>query len=700
MKRVARMVIAASAATLVLGALPRTAHADGVTEIFGGPDADFIHYSSPLPGHAQIWAGAGEDRVLVDQLPTVDLSHKFHANVSGPASLVTGREAVRARDMVDADGQDGADLVEVGLTGTSDYIVRVADTGNASDGGDRLMINGPSTGALSYLIRERFVAALPTAGPSFASGYERVNYEDTMELLAVTGGTGDDQFFADGTLAEAEFNGGDGADSFSFGQLFGAPRTSMQVAPQDEAETVETTDGWLTPGVGALARASGGAGGDRMQVWSNNSPLSLDGNSGDDVFEVRAFELVANGGPDTNAPVTMAGSEGADSLLVVGTDGADTFTISDDRVQGAGLDVTFSGIETLVVDGLGGDDQLTVLQAPPDRITIVVGGNGVDDIVAPDGVAAEDDSAGSRWPASGARLPTELDTPLPSSPLAVATDDQTIVHGDADPVFEPTYAGGLRNGDTQSSPPATCGVAGPHTDAGSYTVTCSTADARYLLTSAPAVLTVFKATTTLIAAASNGGFALTPVTDTASLEGIHPTGSMKFHLYGAADDACAEPPVFTSTVPVNGNGGYTSDPFTPLAPGTYRWVASYSGDGNHVVASGVCNDANQSVTVKPPVPTSLVVAPVFLKLGPTISLTIGRVSARLSSGGSPVSNQTVAFRAGSLLLCTATTNSQGVASCSPRLGGLVGVLLRGRLSAHFAGNVEWTASSGEGGFIG
>src|SRR5262249_17463996 len=70
-----------------------------------------------------------------------------------------------------------------------------------------------------------------------------------------------------------------------------------------------------------------------------------------------------------------------------------------------------------------------------------------------------------------------------------------------------------------------------------------------------------------------------------------------------ADPNCAGQPVFTTTRTVNGNGTYptAAQPavsFTPNAPGTYHWVASYSGDSpNTLPAAGGCGDANETSEV-------------------------------------------------------------------------------------------------------
>ena len=39
---------------------------------------------------------------------------------------------------------------------------------------------------------------------------------------------------------------------------------------------------------------------------------------------------------------------------------------------------------------------------------------------------------------------------------------------------------------------------------------------------------------------------------------------------------CGGPPIFTSVKAVAGNGPYASDLFTPVASGTYQWVAAYN----------------------------------------------------------------------------------------------------------------------------
>ena len=80
-------------------------------------------------------------------------------------------------------------------------------------------------------------------------------------------------------------------------------------------------------------------------------------------------------------------------------------------------------------------------------------------------------------------------------------------------------------------------------------------------------------------------------------------------LYGPDDGICSGAPVFESVVPYPVSGGsVTSAPFTPTVGGVYRWIATYSGDANNASVSGVCSEANETVTVvpvPPPIPDTV-----------------------------------------------------------------------------------------------
>ena len=89
--------------------------------------------------------------------------------------------------------------------------------------------------------------------------------------------------------------------------------------------------------------------------------------------------------------------------------------------------------------------------------------------------------------------------------------------------------------------------------------------------------------------------------DTAHLtNGADPTGTITFSLFGPDNPSCSGTPVFSSQVNVSGNGSYDSEPFTPGAPGQFRWVAAYSGDSRNIAAGPTaCGDAAEIVDVRP-----------------------------------------------------------------------------------------------------
>ena len=77
--------------------------------------------------------------------------------------------------------------------------------------------------------------------------------------------------------------------------------------------------------------AFGGEGGDTFNVYSNKAVLRMEGEAGNDNFVIRAFiaedDIIANGGGDDdhfeyniNAPVSINGGTGFDTVVVIGTE--------------------------------------------------------------------------------------------------------------------------------------------------------------------------------------------------------------------------------------------------------------------------------------------------------------------------------------------------------------------------------------------
>jgi Ice-binding-like/IPTL-CTERM motif len=104
--------------------------------------------------------------------------------------------------------------------------------------------------------------------------------------------------------------------------------------------------------------------------------------------------------------------------------------------------------------------------------------------------------------------------------------------------------------------------------------------------------------TTLTTLASPAVILGAAISDTGTLSGgIAPTGTITFSLYGPDNATCAGAAIFTSTVPVSGNGTYPSASFTPTTAGTYRWIANYSGDANNPGTANACNAPGENVVV-------------------------------------------------------------------------------------------------------
>ncbi len=154
---------------------------------------------------------------------------------------------------------------------------------------------------------------------------------------------------------------------------------------------------------------------------------------------------------------------------------------------------------------------------------------------------------------------------------------------------------------------------------------------------------------------------VSPIDDTATLsgtandpDGSKADGTITFSLYGPNDDTCASAAIATRVVTLTngGDGSYKasdgtgSGSLTPAAAGTYRWVASYSGDAPNTLGdSGSCNDANESVVVSPVQPAIITIATgaAGVALGTAISDSATLSNTAPKPDGSPAGG-TITFR--------------------------------------------------------
>ena len=373
---------------------------DGNDTIYGGLDNDLINGSDGVDqiygeqNNDTIYGGLGNDRL--DGGGASD--RVFGDNDPPDSSDAGGDDLIFARGGSDfLDGQGGSDVYLIDFFGVgADSLITVLDTGSAV-GTDRFSATGTIL-ADQFLLRSdaggalSFVAMLN--GPA---AVERINYSG-VERIVVNGGLGDDRFAVDDTAAEITINGEEGQDSFQIGQLYSAPRTPVDanVSVDDAFATIQTTRGFLSNGNSRPMTVNGGTGNDRFVVFHNKAELALNGDDGDDMFEIRAFALVGSQEPQRartdisggagadlveyaiNAPVNVDGGDGFDTVVIIGTEFGDDFVITKDGVYGAGLTVRYTNVESLRVDGAEGDDRFYIQSTSEKVATEILGGLGND----------------------------------------------------------------------------------------------------------------------------------------------------------------------------------------------------------------------------------------------------------------------------------------------------------------------------------
>src|SRR5262249_57556182 len=82
------------------------------------------------------------------------------------------------------------------------------------------------------------------------------------------------------------------------------------------------------------------------------------------------------------------GGNGLDKVVVLGTEFADHIVITDKAIYGAGLNVRYTTVEVIEVDGLEGDDQFFVQSTAFGVLYRVIGGLGSDTINVASSVTA------------------------------------------------------------------------------------------------------------------------------------------------------------------------------------------------------------------------------------------------------------------------------------------------------------------------
>jgi len=157
----------------------------------------------------------------------------------------------------------------------------------------------------------------------------------------------------------------------------------------------------VTNGNTAVMTIYGGEDDDEFEVNHNMAQLFLHGGAGDDTFIINTFltlkdsddpdeitnlsTLFGGAGNDRyeylqNAPVTINGGTGTDTIVVTGTPIRDIFIVTDKYIAGAGRMIYFTNVERIAVNSASGADEIYVLSSSADLEVVVRGGSGDDTI--------------------------------------------------------------------------------------------------------------------------------------------------------------------------------------------------------------------------------------------------------------------------------------------------------------------------------
>jgi Ca2+-binding RTX toxin-like protein len=338
----------------------------GVDFLFGGADNDIL-----TGGDAddQAFGESGNDRMIWNPGDDTDLN-----------------EGGAGDDTVEVNGGGGAEVFTVTANGTR---VRF----------DRL---DPAPFAIDIGTSENLVLNMNGGDDSFSATGNLA----ALIQITVDGGAGDDTIL--GSNGADLLLGGDG-DDFIDGQqgndvaFLGAGDDVFQWDPGDGSDVVEGQDGTDT----MLFNGSGGA--EIFEASANGQRVLFTRDLGNivmDLDDVERIDLNALGGTDTTTindlsgtdvveinidqAGTIGGTAGdgqADVVIVNGTNGADIID-----VVGAGTSVSVLGLaarvnitnseganDSLVINALGGDDDVTATTLPAGVIKLVVDGGAGDD---------------------------------------------------------------------------------------------------------------------------------------------------------------------------------------------------------------------------------------------------------------------------------------------------------------------------------
>ena len=345
----------------------------GIDLLFGGSENDTL-----TGGDAddQAFGQAGNDRMIWNPGDDTDLN-----------------EGAAGTDTVEVNGGNGAEQFTTTANGTRVRFDRLDPAPFSIDIGtsEKLVLN--ANGGDDHVSATGNLAALIAITADGGAGADTVLGSNGIDILL--GGDGDD--FVDGQ------QGNDVA-------FLGAGNDKFQWDPGDGSDVVEgqdNTDTMLFNGSAANEIFEASANGGRLRFTRNIATIVMDTN------DLEVVDLRALGGTDTitvndlsgtdvtkvegDLAGTLGGSAGdaaADTVVVNGTNGADVID-----VFGAGTSASVVGLATqvnianaegandsLVINALGGDDDVTATTLPAGVIKLTIdGGAGEDDLLGSQG---------------------------------------------------------------------------------------------------------------------------------------------------------------------------------------------------------------------------------------------------------------------------------------------------------------------------
>jgi hypothetical protein len=162
-------------------------------------------------------------------------------------------------------------------------------------------------------------------------------------------------------------------------------------------------------------------------AFSTLGSLTVAPSGGNDTVNV---DFSGGATPVPAGGLSITGGGGTDSLIVTGTTGADTATVNATTVTFDGSVITYAGMNSIVIDGLGSTDVLTQAAQPGNAATLAFNGGTVDGTSATDTLNVNAGTYTFPAPATGAGI-----QPVPLAALSIANGASVILptaadHGD------------------------------------------------------------------------------------------------------------------------------------------------------------------------------------------------------------------------------------------------------------------------------